>query len=201
MILKLNQTEAELGPYSAGVRMTPAEFDEADFEEGWSYELIRGILVVSPIPLPIERDPNEELGYYLRLYRDSHPDRAELDTYFEQTIVTGENRRRADRTIYFARSGPPLTDDVPTIIVEFVSEGKRNWLRDYVEKKDEYLALGVREYWVFNRFEREMTIFTRQGKRERKRVIKEKDTITSPNLPGFELLLAKLLSRTDRLKG
>ena len=36
--------------------------------------------------------------------------------------------------------------------MEFVASGKRNIKRDYEEKRDEYLALGVSEYWVIDRF-------------------------------------------------
>ena len=39
-----------LGPRSAGLLLTPKEFDRARFEEGWRYELINGVLVVSPTP-------------------------------------------------------------------------------------------------------------------------------------------------------
>ncbi len=51
-----------LGPRSAGLLLTTAEFDRARFREGWRYELINGVLVVSPTPSRKERDPNEELG-------------------------------------------------------------------------------------------------------------------------------------------
>src|SRR5208337_602516 len=39
----------------------------------------------------------------------------------------------------------------------FVSEGKRNRPRDYHEKRTEYLAAGVREYWINDRFARTLT--------------------------------------------
>jgi len=54
----------QLGPHSSGASLSPAEFDAAEFEEGWRYELIHGVLVVSPPPLRKERDPNEELGHW-----------------------------------------------------------------------------------------------------------------------------------------
>ena len=38
-----------LGPRSAGMLLTAAEFDRARFREGWRYELINGVLVVSPV--------------------------------------------------------------------------------------------------------------------------------------------------------
>ena len=55
------------GIESNGTLMTPAEFDRAEFAEGWRYELINGVLIVSPTPLEEERDPNGELDYLLRL--------------------------------------------------------------------------------------------------------------------------------------
>lgn len=56
----LTSTRLRLGPSSAGISLTPREFDRAAFEEGWRYELIHGVLVVSPSPLEMERDLNEE---------------------------------------------------------------------------------------------------------------------------------------------
>ena len=90
-----------LGPRSAGLLLTTAEFDRARFREGWRYELINGVLVVSPTPSRKERHPNEELGYLLRHYQLSHPQGSSLDlTLHEETIEGKQNRRRADRAIW-----------------------------------------------------------------------------------------------------
>ena len=51
-----------LGPRAAGMLLTPQEFDRALFKEGWRYELINEVLVVSPSPSRNERDPNERAG-------------------------------------------------------------------------------------------------------------------------------------------
>src|SRR2546425_7316432 len=89
------------GPESNGILMTPEEFDRADFEEGWRYELINGVLIVSPIPSLGEADPNDELGYWLRKFQEEHPQGTALNlTVPERTIMTGKNRRRADRAIW-----------------------------------------------------------------------------------------------------
>ena len=142
-------SQLHLGPDSSGALLTPDEFDAAEFEEGWRYELIHGVLVVSPAALRKERDPNEELGRWLRNYQEDHPHGASLDaTFYEETVVTRTERRRADRVIYAGLGRPPREGETPTVVVEFVSAGKRSLLRDYEEKRDEYLALGVREYWI-----------------------------------------------------
>ena len=188
-----------LGPGAAGIRLTPAEFDRADFEEDHCYELINGVLVVSPIPLESEVDPNEELGYWLRHYRNNHPQGSALDmTLPERHVFVGPNRRRADRLIWAGHGRLPRRTAPPTIIAEFVSKGKRDQQRDYEEKRDEYLAIDVREYWVIDRFRRTMTVFQMVKGEISQRVVTEKQTYTTPLLPGFELPLAKLLRVADR---
>jgi Uma2 family endonuclease len=186
------------GPDSAGIRMTPREFDRADFVEGWRYELIDGVLVVSPTPLEQERDPNEELGYMLRDYQHRHPQGSHLDkTLSEHTVDTGETRRRADRVIWAGLGRRPRRTETPTIVGEFLSAGKRNRRRDLEEKRHEYMTLCVSEYWIMDRFRREMTVYSKHGKRVRKQVIGEKQIYTTPLLPGFELPFARLLALAD----
>src|SRR5206468_4647584 len=61
----------------------------------------------------------------------------------------------------------------------FVSEGRRNWLRDYETKRDEYETCGVLEYWVFDRFDRTLTVYKRHGNKFRKRVYRETSVYTT----------------------
>jgi Uma2 family endonuclease len=187
------------GPRSNGTLMSPDEFDKADFEGGWRYELINGVLIVSPIPSRSERDPNEELGYLLRSYQQRHPKGYNLNlTLQEETIETISNRRRADRVIWAGLGRLPRAHEVPTIIAEFVSPGKRNRERDYQAKRKEYREIGVQEYWVIDRFARTLTVFIFTGGRYKKRVIREDQVYTTNLLPGFELPVAQLLALAER---
>jgi Uma2 family endonuclease len=198
----MNTIEVEaqdvVGPEMAGTLMSPEEFDaHEEWDEGYVYELIQGVLVVSPPPSIKERDPNGELEYLLRLYREQHPQGAALDaTVSEQYVRTHDSRRRADRVLWAGLGRvPDPSKDVPTIVFESVSAGKRNRLRDYIEKRAEYLALGVAEYWLFDRFRRILTVF-RPGQEDL--VIPHDGTYRTPLLPGFELPLARLLAAADR---
>lgn len=197
-MIAFKSTTPMLGPWNAGIHMTPRDYDRAWFEEGYRYELVDGVLVVLPSPLENERDPNEELGRLLRNYQEDHPEGAALDvTLPEHTIRTGDNRRKADRVIWCGLGRLPKRTDVPTVVVEFVSEGKRNWLRDYETKRDEYLKCGVVEYWIFDRFERTLTVYKRDV-RKRKRVFRENSTYETELLPGFELPLKALFKLATR---
>ncbi len=192
-----------LGPRSAGIRLTAAEFDAIrHWNRKFRYELINGVLVVSPAPLDAEVGPNDKLAFWLTYYQEYHPKGSALDaTLPERMVITRKNRRRADRLIWAGLGRQPNTEkDVATIAIEFVSSGKRNWLRDYEEKRDEYMEIGVQQYWIINRFERTMTVYVKKGKSWHELVLGEKDVYRTPLLPGFELSVGKLLGVADQWK-
>lgn len=88
------------------------EFEAAEFEPGYRYELIHGILVVTPPPLEEERDANEELGRWLRNYKESHPEGKALDlTLPEHNLRTLGQNRRADRVLWIGLGRRPRTGD------------------------------------------------------------------------------------------
>ena len=127
---------------------------------------------MSPTPSRQERHPNEELGYWLRQYKDGHPQGSSLDlTLHEEEIQTKKNRRRVDRAIWAGLGRIPEETRRPTIVAEFVSEGKVNQERDYVAKQAEYREIGVREYWVIDRFRRTLTVYRFAPRRTRSSVI------------------------------
>ena len=198
---RIKKAVPKLRRSSNGMLMAPEEFDAVtDCDELYQYELIRGVLVVNPPPAESERDPNGELGYLLRFYRDSHPQGSSLDaTLSEQYVYLADSRRRADRVIWagLGRVPDPETD-VPTIIVEFVSKRQRDRQRDYEEKRREYLALGVAEYWVIDRFRRTMTVVRKAPVEPAEQVLAAGAHYRTHLLPGFELALARLLEVADR---
>jgi len=189
------------GPESAGIVLSPEEFDAAtDYDDCFRYELIHGVLVVTPMASGAERSPNDLLGYWLNCYRYQHPAGSCLvETGFEHYLRTRGNRRRADRVIWVAQSAyrPDPRTDIPTIVVEFVSSGKAAFLRDYEEKRGEYLALGVAEYWVVDRFRRTMTVYHNPPRAPAEHVVPENEVYRTDLLPGFELPLARLLAIAD----
>src|SRR5205807_3526028 len=98
-----------LGPGMAGIFLTPQEFDAVEeADRDYRYELINGRLIVSPAPLEAERGPNEEFGHMLLTYRDTQPQGSALDaTLPEHTVITKNNRRRADRVIWVGLGRQP----------------------------------------------------------------------------------------------
>jgi Uma2 family endonuclease len=192
------ETSLRLDQTSNGMLMTPEEFDAVtDYDDLHCYELIHGVVVVNPIPSEAEGDPNEDLGFLLRTYQESHPQGSALDkTLPERFIRTHDSRRRADRVIWAGLGRMPNPKrDVPTIVVEFVSKTSRDRHRDYVEKRHEYLALGVVEYWIIDRFQRKMTVYRPDREPE---VVGEGETYQTGLLPGFKLPIARLFAVADQ---
>ena len=194
------QDQLVLGPELAGTLMTPEEFDAVeDCDELYVYELIHGVLVVNPPPSEGERGPNELLGRLLFAYQERHPQGSAMNyTLNEHAVRSEDSRRRADRVIWAGLGRMPnVRRDVQAIVVEFVSAGKRNRVRDYQAKRDEYRAAGIREYWVIDRFRRQMTVFHQDGSQA---IVVEAEAYRTPLLPGFELPLTRLLAEADLLE-
>jgi len=181
--------------------MTPEEFDAVtEYDENYRYELIHGVLVVNPIPNPEETGPNELLGHLLLRYQEEHPNGARLDdTLPQQYVRTTSGRRMADRLIWIGLGRTPHVRREPgAIAVEFVSAGRRNRRRDYIEKKQEYGEAGVREYWIFDRFQRTLTVVSYSHSEIKELQVAEGQTYESTLLPGFLVPLDRILAAADR---
>jgi Uma2 family endonuclease len=175
-----------VGPDDNGLLMTLEDFDKiTEYDENYRYELINGVLIVNPIPGHAERDPNEELGHLLRSYQEQQSGILNK-TLFEEYVQMSHRRRRADRIIWAGLGMMPnFKTDVPTIVVEFVSQSRRDRHRDYVLQRDKYLELGIKEYWIIDRLQRTMTVFRPAKKGPKKLIVGKNDAYRTPLLPDF----------------
>lgn len=191
-------TITRLDGESTGIVMTPEEFDAIeDYDREFRYELVNGVVIVSPPAEIGERSPNDELGRLVRNYMMDHPEGGCIDdTAFEQYIRIENGRRIADRAIWIGLGrAPDAQTDIPTIAIEFVSRRPRDWRRDHLEKRYEYSRTGVTEYWIIDRFQRTMTVYHGESGES---TIQPGDTYTTDLLPGFELSLDNVLKVSDR---
>jgi Uma2 family endonuclease len=200
-ILPADQDTA-LGLESNGVLMTPEDFDAIeDYDENYRYELVNGVLVLNPIPLPEEMGPNELLGRLLLNYQEDHPQGAALDfTLPQQYVRTATSRRLADRLIWTGLGRlPNRRRDLPSIAVEFVSAGRRNRQRAYVDKRRDYAEARIPEYWIIDRFQRTLSVIHNRPTGQEEQAFGVDQVYESPLLPGFKVPLARLLEAADRL--
>ncbi len=84
------------------------------------------------------------------------------------------------------------------LVVEVVSEGRENRERDYVEKRAEYAAAGIPEYWIVDPQERKLTVLTLDGDAYRESgVFAVGDTAVSVALPGFAVPVKDVFAKCE----
>src|SRR5579884_4293523 len=144
----------KIGPRDHGRLMSLAEFEHAQVQEGYLYELGRGVIIVSDVPNRKHMETVIATRRQLMSYELAHPGAlyAVLAGSECKILVANlETERHPDLALY--RSAPPPGDDywstwIPVVVIEVVSRGSRR--RDYKEKREEYLAFGVLEYWIID---------------------------------------------------
>jgi Uma2 family endonuclease len=190
-----------IGPADHGLRMTLDDFIDAEFEEGWLYELARGVIAVTEVPGIHHGRIVERLTEMFVAYKQAHPG------VINYRAGGGECRlqlpgmqsdRHPDQAIYLLPppSGQaPWTHWCPHLVVEVVSEGGED--RDYTEKREEYLRAGVREYWILDPRERRLLVLKRAGDVWEETIVSAGAPYQSHVLPGLEVRPDELLGPVE----
>lgn len=80
---------------------------------------------------------------------------------------------------------------VPTLMVEIISESTRS--KDFVKKSDLYMSTGVKEYWIINPLNREVTVFLFENNDVIKNATyKGQESIVSYTFEGLEVGLENI---------
>ena len=81
----------------------------------------------------------------------------------------------------------------PELVVEVLSPGATNERRDRQAKLKLYSVQGVQEYWIVDMRAQAVAVYRRQEAQLRLvATLGRDDTLTSPLLPGFRLVVARL---------
>ncbi len=184
-----------IGPGDNGRSMSIAEFDKIDGQEGFAYELDKGVIEVTNIPhrrhfLQLIDIRDQFIGYKLANPGIIAAVGGSNDTKI--LIESEQSERHPDIAVYL--SPMPDVDDiwsiwVPTIAVEIVSESSIH--SDYEEKPSEYLEFGIGEYWIVDGFKKQMTVMSRFRGGWKNKVVKPAQKYTTRHLPGFSLDLKR----------
>jgi Putative restriction endonuclease len=183
-----------LGPRHHGRKMSLREFEFARVEEGHSFELARGYVVVSDLPpsyfhsmqLAVIRT---RLGHY-SLENPSAVHVVLNSVSCKLLIPTWESERHPDLAVYLTAPRGPKDRTlwrtwVPELVVEVVSESSRD--RDYTQKRDEYWSLGVKEYWIVDAKLEQVLVLRRGRAKWTETTLGPADVCETKLLPGFKL--------------
>ena len=185
-----------IGPSSAGQRMGLDEFTRVEGKPGHFYELAKGVIVVVDVPHLGHGRIVDTICGYLSVYRATNPDvihylAGGADACLR--LAGMESERHPDISVYL--TPPPEPDSpwdrwTPSIVVEVVSKSSTH--RDYVEKREEYLAAGITEYWIIDPAKGRILVLRRRGDVWTEHPIAPDGSYSTGLLPEFALDASKI---------
>lgn len=194
-------TESEpalkIGPADRGRRVTLDQFIAADFQEGWRYELARGVISVTEVPGLNHGRFVFRLAKMFMQYETAHPGAINYQAGGGECrlrLPGMQSDRLPDQAVYLLpppKEHSPWMTWVPQLVVEVVSVGGED--RDRVEKREEYLRGGILEYWILDPKARTLTVLQRVFDVWSDQVIPDDGVHRPYLLPGLEVRPGELL--------
>src|SRR5438093_5676908 len=194
----MSTVQLKLGPADHDRPLSLDDFESAEYEPGFKYEIIDGRLAVSHEPDPTENEL--ELWLFEKLWDYSRSDRGVLNRVTNKGRVFVHDR--ADDTVpepdIAAYSDYPLdrryrgtkwSDVSPVLVCEVLLTDP---VKDLQRNVDLYLAVpSIKEYWVLDgRADPERPTLIQHRRHGKRWVVREYpygSTFTTKVLPGFTL--------------
>jgi Uma2 family endonuclease len=194
-------TKLRFGPTDHGRPVTADELDDAEYADGFKYEIIDGRFYVVPVASFYEQSLERWLRRELERFSEANPDVIGWVAVKSRVFVPGR---------------PDLTVPEPDIAVyrddlDQLADGELNWAdfhalvvvevlvesdpdKDLVRNVDLYLQVpSIAEYWILDGREStaEPVLIARRRYRNRWALteVTYGETYTTRTLPGFELLI------------
>ena len=167
------------------------------------YELVDGELV----EMPPETRKNNAIAVKILLELAKHTPE-HLIAWNTEIEVSGRlaNTRCPDLVVLTPEAAADLerttratiTRDMspPALVIEVVSPGAKNRLRDYRHKRTEYAARRILEYWIIDPQEQQITVCQWVDGAYEDRVFKGSDRIESEVVQAFALTAEQIVGAT-----
>ena len=187
----------KVGPERHGLAMDFDEFTRADFQEGWLFELARGIVMVSGVPGIDHTRIVARTTVLLVSYAIAHPNLINFRAGSGECRVRlpGMRSDRCPDQAVYLHPKPTGTGIwarwIPQIVVEVTNRNSEH--RDYEMKRAEYLLAGVSEYWILNHRWRSLLVLLRLGDTWEEHILGEHGIHRTELLPGLEMRVGELL--------
>jgi Uma2 family endonuclease len=176
--------------------LTVAEYRNLP-ETGPRYQLIEGDLYMAPAPNRFHQDISRNLQAVLTNYLSAHPIGVLYDAPFD-VYLTEIDVFQPDLLIVLNENRGILTDagaeGAPDFVVEILSPKTRQL--DLVNKKRVYARMGVKELWIIDPDQKEMTVYRfDQDPTEPVAKFSDQGDVSSPLLPGLAIALRDIFRR------
>lgn len=163
--------------------------------DGWKYEIIDGVLYMSPPPTINHQGAATELVAHMRLYARNHklgvvlaaPCGVHLPTQSVPVEPDILFVRRERRHIIEER----YVEGAPDLVVEVLSRSNADY--DRTTKYTQYELAGVTEYWIVNYWDETVAIYALVNQRyQLTHTFQKGETAASQVLTGFQIAVADL---------
>lgn len=199
MLLTKSSTKPKLGPHDHGRKMTLKAFEFAPVEDGYVFELQRGYVVVSEVANYLHAMQIVALMEPLWLWRAANPGviHAILGNMDCKLLIPEmDSERHPDIAIYLTHPRGKKDRTLwrkwfPEIAIEVVSESSRD--RDYIDKREEYWTLGIKEYWIVDAKLNQVVVLRRGKSDWIEKTLGPEDAMETKLLAGFRLICQEVL--------
>jgi len=161
----MSMIQLRIGPADHGRALTLEEFRDAEEEEGYRFELGRGVLEVTEVPGSRHRRVVSNLYRAIGRFDQEHPGVVEWfrgGSEFRLWIPTLTSGRNPDLGVVLEGTPPDAKGRTqPSLVAEVVSRSSRT--RDYQTKREEYLDFGILEYWIVDPQRHQVTVLVREA--------------------------------------
>ena len=185
-------------------RMTLKEYLDYDDDTDMHYELVDGVLVEMGAENPL----NPQIAMLLAFAFGSLGIPPHRLTIGHQIEVQSKyaTARQPDLIVHSENSEAAIVVDgkllrlgmsLPILIVEVVSSSdtdKKSSDRDYIEKRNEYAARGIPEYWIVDPIEEIVLVLGLQSGEYSSRSFTGEMTIVSSSFPALNIIAKQVLS-------
>ncbi|MGD1897891.1 MAG: Uma2 family endonuclease [Phormidesmis sp.] len=172
------------------IRWTTRDLEVLPQNEWTTYEIIDGELFVTRSPHVDHQEVRGNLYAFLR----SWSKKTGLGkAIFGPGIVLADADNVIPDVVWVSQTRFSLIKDeaghltkMPELVIEVLSAGADNIRRDREAKLKFYSIQGVQEYWIADRFTKQLEVYRREeGKLSLAMTLMSNDTLTSPLLPEF----------------
>ena len=185
-----------------GMRVSVAEFLELELPEPddkLKLELDDGALYIMPRPRLTHQSAQGALYYHFVTYFRGFAE-PPGEVFFEVIVALPAELPRLfapDLSIVLHGSeavlGDRMIEGAPDIAVEILSSDRN---RDLVRKRQVYEDAGIPEYWIIDEpHQAAWQLELRDGHYVERAALTTADTLTTPRLPGLDILLADVFRR------
>ena len=191
--------KAMVAQSATSIRWTVHDLEVLPQNEWTTYEIIDGELFMAKAPHRRHQQVGLEIGSALN-------DWSKQSGLGETIVAPGVILSDADNVIpdlvWVSKERMALIEDeaghligMPELLVEVLSPGSENIRRDREAKLKLYSVTGAQEYWIADRFSKQIEVYRRENNRlVLTETLTDKDILRSPLLPEFSAEVSQFFS-------